>query len=373
MSGAAPGAPRRFLGLAVVLRIGAFAPLVAGALYFLVFTPSAPTVAVIQATVEAVSFQVSVPEMAQLRLPGYGLSFESPGAQGDLGFKNRTIASATAKKPLCLTGVLVPEPGTTVTYKRHGSGPITIIFERSDGRPAASFEFASGAAPEAARRSSWLRLEAKAASDDDTKAKDKPTCEGEAATRLPLYGVADLGTEIRPVSAGEEPSSGLLLDGTIDIFAQTLELRGLGDGVPRLYPASGGSITIPPGSRVTEYTTGDRPRQPWTGFVALGTDEALSVKVTTGATRLALIRPGLSLRPEVLSIGLFAQLANDPTLVAAQVVAALLFSCLQIAGTGLAWWSGRDAMVHPTAPSPSPGPSSSGRPASLGTSIRQAG
>jgi uncharacterized glyoxalase superfamily protein PhnB len=64
---------------------------------------------------------------------------------------------------------------------------------------------------------------------------------------LPVYGVAEIGGELRPASRGDEPSSGLLLEGTIDIFARTLELSAMRDTAPRIYPASSGTITIPPG------------------------------------------------------------------------------------------------------------------------------
>jgi hypothetical protein len=67
----------------------------------------------------------------------------------------------------------------------------------------------------------------------------------------------------------------------------------------------------------------------------------LDVRVTTEAKNIAFIRPGGGLEPELLSIGLFTQLANDPTLIAGQVVIAVLFSVFQILGSAASWMAGR--------------------------------
>ncbi|MFN3890354.1 MAG: hypothetical protein ACK4MV_08150 [Beijerinckiaceae bacterium] len=323
-----------------MLHIAAFGPIMAGAIYLLIFLPAAPAIAVIQATVESVSFDVAAPEMAQLPLKGFALSFETPAAQGNLGFTNATASSPTARRPLCLTGILVPEPGTRVTYKRFGSNPVSVVIERRDGKPAAVFDIDSGALPQAARQASWIRLDGNVDSEDE--AETKRNCPGDTPTRLPVYGVAEIGGELRPASRGDEPSSGLLLEGTIDIFARTLELSALADAAPRIYPAAGGTITIPPGARIREYRGETQQRQPWVGFVQINEDEqALRARVTTPAMRIALLRPGVGMEPEVLSIGLFTQLANDPALISAQIAAAFLFSIFHILSAVLAWLANR--------------------------------
>jgi hypothetical protein len=58
-----------------------------------------------------------------------------------------------------------------------------------------------------------------------------------------------VGTEIRPTGAGEEPSSGVLIEGTLDIFAHAIEFGPWKEDAPRIYPANVTSITLPPGSR----------------------------------------------------------------------------------------------------------------------------
>jgi hypothetical protein len=300
--------------------------------------PGPPTVAVIQAITESVSFDVSVPDMAQIRVTGLSIFFEA--APSDLGFSPKSLPAGGARKPLCLSGVLIPESGTKVTYKRYGTGPLSILVERTDGKPAAKFDLSAGTLPADLKVASWIRLEASTKDGDDADDKGgKAACAGSPMTRLPISGVAEIGAELRPAGRGDEPSSGVLIEGAVDVFGETREIGFLTDPAPRLYPAS--SIVLPPGSRVTEYRVKNGVRRPWSGFVQPDTDVALDVRVTTPATRLAIVRPGPGMQPEVLAIGLFTQLTNDPVLVSAQLTMAFLFGAFQVLGSIASWWSRR--------------------------------
>jgi len=79
---------------------------------------------------------------------------------------------------------------------------------RGDDKPAASFAEASGEIPDALQKAAWIRLEAPAM-DEGSKSRSElaRACPGEAATRLPVYGQVQIGTELRPPSRGAEPSS----------------------------------------------------------------------------------------------------------------------------------------------------------------------
>jgi hypothetical protein len=125
-----------------------------------------------------------------------------------------------------------------------GTNPVNVKFERSDGKPAASFDLAKGDTPSEARQASWIRLEA--GMDDHDHESKQNACKGESSKLLPIYGVADLGTEMRPAGSGDEPSSGLLIEGTLDIFGKTFEPSAISEGATRIYPASTKSITLPP-------------------------------------------------------------------------------------------------------------------------------
>ncbi|NVN88270.1 MAG: hypothetical protein HXX15_19495 [Rhodopseudomonas sp.] len=319
----------------LLFRIAAFVPIVAGCIVVLYFMPSVPSIAVLTATVESMSFTVVVPEMARLQLHGYALSYEA--ATTDLGFGSgeRIIKSKTTTRALCLEGLVTPEPGTKITYERFGADPVAVELRRDDGNPVGKFEVTKGAVPEALQKASWVRLVAPKSSDDDSK--PAAACAGTPVTRLPVYGFADIGSEIRPLNQGERPSFGTLLDGTIDIFARTIQIPFL-NTEPRIYPANTTSITVPPGSRVTLGGPVER-RKPWVGFAMpdAANSFGLDVRLTTEAKSIALVRPGVGLEPEILAVGLFTQLTNDPTLMTAQVIAAVLFSVFQILGSVASW------------------------------------
>jgi len=342
-----PDDVRRFV---LLFRIAAIVPIVAGSMFLLYFMPSVPSIAVLSATVESMSFKVAVPEMARLSLRGYAISYEAPMTDLGFGAQDRVIKSKTTSRALCLEGVITPEPGTSVTYERVGSDPVAIELRRDDGKPVGAFDVSKGVVPETLQKATWIRL--LAPKDDEDDDKSKRACPGAASTRLPIHGMADIGSEIRPWSSGEKPSFGTLLEGTIDIFARAIPLP-FGSREPRIYPATTSSITVPPGSRVT---LGGPPegRAPWVGFAFPNASNSfgLDVRVTTEAKSIAFIRPGGGLEPEVLSIGLFTQLANDPTLIAGQVMIAVLFSVFQILGSAASWVAARRSTRRAIDPAP---------------------
>ncbi|UYO55606.1 hypothetical protein [Rhodopseudomonas palustris] len=332
--------------VASFLRLAAFVPVVFGGGYLLFALPSAPAISVIQAVSESVAFHAIIPEMAQIRLTGFAVTYEAPDAGLNLGFRDTVIPSSTYRRPLCLDGVVAPEPGAKVTYKRFGSGAVSVVIEHAGGQKAASFQILGKEPGSGLRQASWVRLEGKSQDSDkdvdDNKRSGKGavTCPGSPVQRLPIYGAAEIGEEIRPASAGGEQSGGVLIEGTLDVFARAIELVPWNRNEPRLYPGSVSTITLPPGSRVIEFTANDAPALPWIGFVRTDADEALGVKVTTPAMKLAIVRPGVGMQPEVFSVGLFTQLANDPVLMAVQISAALIFAVLQALGAGLSFLAG---------------------------------
>src|SRR5262249_19465105 len=234
---------------------------------------------------------------------------------------------------------------TRISYHRFGKKPMVIILERTDDQPAASLDQASGEIPEALTKASWVRLDPPAVDREEgsnSKTKALHACPGDPATRLPIYGTqVRIGTELRPASFGDEPSTGLLIEGTIDLFAKTIEIGALWSGATRIYPTSLSSMSIPPGSQISESVANGATPTAWSGYAKLDKDEALSVRVTTPATHIAILRPGGGMKPEILSTSLFAQLIHDPTLLSLQILAALLFSILRTASSALDWYSKR--------------------------------
>lgn len=330
-------AGRRLLLLAVVC----------GYLAFLWWLPPAPTVAIVHAKTEQVSYVVGVPEMARFRLAGYGVRGEvvisGPASRGDQRAGGALLAAgARSSGPaplLCLGGLIEPTSGTKVTIRRLSQAPVRIILDRSDDKPVAEFRSTSRSPPPAVQSASWLLVE------------ESEGCSGTATKRLPINGAVEIGDELRPQTSLEEPSSAPLIEGRVEIFGKTLDLAALlggwlpgfghlQDRRPRLYPAM--EIGFPPGSRIWEADTPGQQaaRQPWAGMVLIEPDTpALQVEVTTEATSLAIARPGGGTEPEILRIGMFAQLTNDPNVLALQVALAAILALVQTVG---GWFAARE-------------------------------
>ncbi len=323
-------------------RIPVVLAVIGGYIAFLIYLPAAPTVSVVNARSEQVSFTVVVPEMVRIRLAGYGMRGETAArgstaaahrpraaAQRPGGAGTAPTAQARAAAPrrlVCLGGLVEFTAGTRVIFRRFGEGPIRVVLDRFDDRPVAQFTGQPGPVPAEFRRASWLLLEQ---SED---------CDGEAQTRLPIHGIVEIGDEQRPQTSLEEPSSAPLFSGTVQVYGRTIDIGILfDDRRSRLYPVS--EMAIPPGARVIEAPSvgGQAGTTLWSGFARLDTyTTAFQIDLTTEATRLALYRPGAGLEPEIINVGLFAQLTNDPNLVSLQV--AFRASPRAVPGNG---WLGR--------------------------------
>jgi hypothetical protein len=288
---------------------------------FVLRLPSAPTISIVHAISEQVSFTVSLPEMARLRLQGFSARTEI--SAGPLRRpQGPAVVGVQAAKALCPGGILEPAAGTRITYRRIGEGTMRIILDRADDKPVGEFKGQSQPVPRELQKASWLTFEAEG-------------CEGAAAERFPIHGIAEIGDELRPETQITEPSSAPLIEGSVEVFGRTVDALSFSeDKRSRLYSVV--ELTIPPGSRVAEAPSPKGPdgktkppTAPWSGF-ALIDDSALQVELTTEAATLALYRPGGGIEPEVISVGLFSQLTNDPNVLWLQAAAATLLIMLQM-------------------------------------------
>ncbi len=74
-------------------------------------------------------------------------------------------------------------------------------------------------------------------------------------------------------------------------------------------------------------------KAPWAGMALIEPDTtAMQVEVTTEANSLAIARPGGGPDPDILRIGMFAQLTNDPNVLSAQLALAVIFGLIQVLG-----------------------------------------
>jgi hypothetical protein len=289
--------------------------------FFVLRLPSAPTISVVSAVTEQVSFTVSLPEMARLRLQGFSARTEVSAAPARRP-QGPGAVGVQASKALCPGGILEPAAGTRIIYRRIGEGALRIILDRADDKPVGEFKGQAQAVPRELQKASWLTLEAEG-------------CEGTAAERFPIHGIAEIGDELRPETQITEPSSAPLIEGSVEVFGRTVDVFSFSqDKRSRLYSVT--ELTIPPGSRVAEAPSpkgpdgkAKPPAAPWSGF-ALIDDSALQVELTTEAATLAIYRPGGGIEPEVLGVDVFSQLTNDPNVIWLQAAAASLLILLQM-------------------------------------------
>jgi hypothetical protein len=314
---------RRFIR---ILRIPVFLLIVGGYLVFLFYLPPAPTIVVVHAKTEQISYVVTIPEMARIRMLGLGVRGETALVQVPASGRSNTRAPAQTsvgqnpRRLVCIGGLVQPTAGTRVTVRRTGDEPLRIVLERFDDKPAAEFRGQDAVVNADLMKASWLMVE------------QSETCGETPLRRLQISGLVEIGDELRPETSASEPASAPILEGRVEVYGKTVDLGWLwGDRRPRLYPVT--EIAIPPGSRLTEAPGVGEPqdRQPWSGMVYVEADvSALQAEVTTEASALALFRPGSGLEPEILKVGIFAQLFNDPNILSIQIMLAMLVGILQV-------------------------------------------
>lgn len=317
-----PGRPKRRLGWRRIVVISVILAYVV----FLIFLPNAPTLAVIHARTEQVSFRVIVPEMTRFRMSGLGVLSEATFSSGiptpRASARGVAMRDAEPRKASCIGGLLQATAGTRVTYRRIANAPLRIVLDRADQKPVIEARGQEGSVPADIQKASWLLLQ------------ENESCKGTAPRRFPINGVAELGDELRPETSADEPSSAPLIEGRVEIYGKTIDLGLLTkDDRARLYPVT--EISLPPGSRVAEADSipAGQTKKTWSGMASVNSDEdAIQVEMTTEADALAIIRPGAGVSSEILKIGMFAQLTSDPNVVFLQIVGAILISLTQLLG-----------------------------------------
>lgn len=258
--------------------------------------PPPETVSVIAAESESLSFDVQNPDLATVAIAGL-----------------RLLDPEVAAEAHCVAGLLVPALGARVDYRLETAGiVIALANERgSAGRIERQSQPALDLPAEA-----WL-----------VPAAD---CPGRQPRRLPIVGPTVLGEELRPATF--EGDAKPLINGTITVYGRAIDVDLLfyrTEGT--LYPVS--DIALPGGSRLFAAPMAGRP-VPWHGFVTPGAcDEAgcdaFKVQASTAAQTLQLVRPGVGVKPEVISISTFAQLFSDPSIVFLWVLVGVLSLLVQ--------------------------------------------
>ena len=158
------------------------------------------------------------------------------------------------------------------------------------------------------------------------------TCPGQFPTRLPIWGPAQFGSELR-VSAEGHAGRGMLLNGKLVIYGHAHERLLLLRMAPGLYPVS--SIDLPAGARLTVLNPdGSASSTPWWGVARVqASANGLLVEASTEARSIALFMPGTWAGVSRVDLGGFAQLIKDPNVLQIQILIVGLLFIIQAAGS----------------------------------------
>lgn len=248
------------------------------------------TFAVIDARSEAMEFKVFNPELSIIYGSGFRISSWPTGS----------------KDGECAQGTLLPGVMSQVSYLRI-EGRELVILVNGNGE---------------------LRLEHGGAEpfDGEVVLYTDAECGQLTTNRLPIWGPGKIGSALSMRSDGPGP---ILLEGSLTTFGRTVDLWPFGRG-GAMYSA-GEPITIPSGGYIESHGLETQDADPIPveqtalfGYVTLSEEPGLGVHVTTETPRLQVSTPGVRENSSRIEVGLFAQVLNDPTILAAQLTLVLL-------------------------------------------------
>ncbi|MHA6687646.1 hypothetical protein [Mesorhizobium sp. A556] len=251
------------------------------------------TFAIINARSEVLSYNVFNPELAII----YGSGLKISSWPDDRG---------VSRDGQCVGGAIIPDVMSTVTYQRIEKSVIQISIDgkgehRSDQNSVAGF-------------------------DGELVLYMDAECGDLVSNRFPIWGPGKIGSAFAMRSDGPGP---ILLSGSLDVFGRTIDLGPFRGGA--MYPATQ-PLTIPSGGYIESHRPGDGGQSSNVaaedtalfGYVSLSDEDGLGVHVTTETPELQISTPGVKENTNRIEIGLFAQVLNDPNILAIQLTLVLL-------------------------------------------------
>lgn len=248
------------------------------------------TFAVIDARSEFMEFSVFNPELSFIYGTGFRISSWPDGS----------------KDGKCASGALAPDVMSRVSYQRVEKQGLVVLIDgkgehRLDDGSAGSF-------------------------DGEVLLYADATCGQLISNRFPIWGPGKIGSAFSMRSDGPGP---ILLEGSLATYGRTIDLWPFGRG-GAIYSAAE-PLTIPSGGYIESNAKALQAEDPVAdeltalfGYVALSDEPGLAVHVTTETPRLQISTPGAQPNSSRIEVGLFAQVLNDPTILAAQIFLILL-------------------------------------------------
>lgn len=248
------------------------------------------TFAVINARSEFMEFTVFNPALSIIH--GAGLKISGSGGEGE--------------EDKCTQGAFLPSVLSRISYQRIEKQALVIVIDgkgehRRDDGSAEAF-------------------------DGEVVLYTDEACGKLTANRFPIWGPGKIGSALAMRSDGPGP---ILLEGSLTIFGRTIDLQPFGRG-GAIYSA-GEPLAIPSGGYIESNAAQLQATDPVPaeltalfGYVAFTEESGLDVHVTTETPRLQVSTPGVRENASRIEVGLFAQVLNDPTILAAQFFFILL-------------------------------------------------
>ena len=274
-------------------------------IYFCV--PAPDTVMTVEARTRAIEFEVINPTAASIRFAVPVCVKRTPRDNGEF-----------------LTGFVEPMPGAKALYRFYGD---YLILRYINGEKVAA-RFSTGNPRAAIDLTGAATISLVEGCERGSKPAAQPM-------RLPIWGSASMGEVVTSATDVGKASDqgGILLGGAVQLFGKTTTLSFWGNSRPELYFAA--KIELPVGSRLAgerEETGGAA----WWGFALYSgwseptaANAALDVAASSEAKRLVLSRMGSQHRGEVLEVGYFVQVFNDPLYLRIQLLIVGIFGILQ--------------------------------------------
>jgi hypothetical protein len=284
-----------------------------GYAWFLWALPQARISVVLSASSESVAYRVIDSDMSVMHL---------------FGLRATAIDGSVSA---CADMVVTPALGARVEYRRGDDDHYSVTIDPRD--PAATTAFLREKDGKSRPvKGSIVFASAKACGDD------KPQ-------RLPIWGPAEFGEELRPPGVSGDVAPGILVSGTISVYGRAHE-RLLGLHFPPVtYLVS--SFDLPAGSVLSaKEPDGTLSDTAWTGLATTNNDDpGFTIAASTDARNVSLTSARAARdandATEQIDLGGFAQFLNDPNVVQIQVIGGVFFLLLQGLGSLASFMSSR--------------------------------
>jgi hypothetical protein len=279
------------------LRYGTVTVIIVLGLYtaFLLTLPKPNTWVALKTTAEVLSFHAIKPDLAAFHVSG--MSADS------LDEKDKLHG--------CIDAILTPAKDAKIEYRRGDDDFFRIIIDP----------------PKPGELSLILREKSKGYAARSLTGSvvltAKDDCDGDAPKRLPIWGPAKFGEEVKPAGASGEIVPGMLLNGTIEVYAHAHERL---IGIP--FPASVYSVVtfdLPPGSVLSSGPLeASQDEGTWTGVAIVSSDgTGFDVEATSNTSSVMLTSSrtfGKSKTSLAIDLGHYAQFMNDPNILWIQLL-----------------------------------------------------